>query len=377
MKVVNLPENVGGNPFGISSHLNLLDVHSEVWVMNANYFGYSADKFICDNKDGFLARNLKKIISLRYIFKFDIVFFNFGSGIFDPYWFYDPQSIPLLKRPLYFIYSKYSAIMSRVELGLLRLLNKKIFIQYQGDDVRQGDVFGQFKINFIKNVEIGYYSTLSDDAKRKRVSFFCKRAAKVYALNPDLLHVLPSHAEFLPYSNININEWTPIYTQFSDRPLRIAHAPSHRGVKGTDLIISALDKLKQEGFKFEFILIEGMSNKDAKEIYKTVDIFVDQLYAGWYGGLAVEAMALGKPVICYIRDEDLRYLPDQMRFDLPFIRVEPDNIYDVLKSTISMARGELLDIAKQSRLYVERWHDPLKIAMRIKNDMEFSLGRTV
>jgi hypothetical protein len=41
------------------------------------------------------------------------------------------------------------------------------------------------------------------------------------------------------------------------------------------------------------------------------------LFAGWYGGLAVELMALGKPVLAYIREEDLSFVDPQMRYELP------------------------------------------------------------
>ena len=105
------------------------------------------------------------------------------------------------------------------------------------------------------------------------------------------------------------------------------------------------------------------------------DVVVDQLFAGWYGGLAVEAMALGKPVIAYLREEDLHFIPTAMREDLPIIRSEPDVIYQTLEGVLTMPRLELLDLAKRSRAYVEKWHDPVEIAKRIKYDMEIALDK--
>jgi len=167
-----------------------------------------------------------------------------------------------------------------------------------------------------------------------------------------------------------LNEWQPCFTQMETRPLRIGHAPSHRGVKGTELILKALESLEIQGFPFELVLVEGLSNAEAKERYKTVDVLVDQLYAGWYGGLAVEAMALGKPVIAYIRNDDLQFLPMGMREDLPIINAQPGNIQVVLQQVLQMNRSELLQLAKRSRAYVEKWHDPVRIAERIKADIE-------
>jgi glycosyltransferase involved in cell wall biosynthesis len=370
MNVIHLPSNVGGNVSGISRNLNALDIKSEVWVLEQNYFLYPADKVLFKKSDGFLIRNIKKISLLRYIFYVDIVFFNFGSALFDPFWSYDPKKLSRLKRCTYWLYSKYSALMSSIEMFLIKLMNVKVFIQYQGDDARQGDVFSKFEINFVNQVDSEYYTEISDNAKRARIEYLCAHAHKVYALNPDLKHVLPASAEFLPYSNVDIKEWMPVYTQMLPRALRIGHAPSHRGVKGTDLIIKACDQLKSEGFDVELVLIEGVSHDEAMETYKTVDVVVDQIYAGWYGGLAVEVMALGKPVIAYIRDQDLEYIPEKMRNDLPIIRVEPSSIYEVLNNVTCMPRSELLDIAKKSRAYVEHWHDPMDIAKRIKKDMQ-------
>ncbi len=58
------------------------------------------------------------------------------------------------------------------------------------------------------------------------------------------------------------------------------------------------------GVRFEFTLVEGLHREEAKRLYERADLFVDQLILGWYGGVAVELMALGKPVIAHIRPGD-------------------------------------------------------------------------
>ena len=374
MRVIHLPTTVGGNPQGISKHLNGLGVKSETWALSQNYFGYPADKVLYKEDEGLFVRELKRILALRYIFRADVVFLNFGNGFFLPFVAINDKKYLGYKKIVIKVYSFYSRMMSKIELGLISLLKKPIFIQYQGDDARQGDYCRKhFKITFADRVEKGYYTSASDEAKRKSIALYAKRARKIYALNPDLLHVLPITAEFLPYSHISLDEWAPLYTQLEKRPLRIGHAPSHRAVKGTDLLLEAVEQLRLAGFAFELVLVEGKSNGEAKEIYKTVDVLVDQLFAGWYGGLAVEAMALGKPVVAYIRQEDLHFIPAQMRADLPIIQAEPSAIRDVLENILKMPRAELLEKAQNSRAYVEKWHNPMTIARRIKSDMEAAL----
>lgn len=374
MKVLHLPTTVGGNPQGISKHLKNLGVESTTWTLQQNYFGYPADKVLLSNNSNRITAELIKIKYLSYIFKFDIVFFNFGRGLFMPFFPVPNKGNSFLKNFLILFLNFYNSSMSKMEVLLLKKMGIPIFIQYQGDDARQGDYcLANFKISFADKVDENYYNKNSDLAKRKSIKFYEKVAHKIYALNPDLLHVLPSSAEFLPYSHVNLDEWTPVFNQLEKRPLRIGHAPSHRAVKGTDFILEICEKLKNDGFQFELVLVEGVSNNEAKEIYKTIDILIDQLYAGWYGGLAVEVMALGKPVLAYLREDDLKFIPQKMRDDLPVFNINSSSLYDDLINILELNREDLLVIAKNSRSYVENWHNPLVIAKRIKKDMIESL----
>jgi glycosyltransferase involved in cell wall biosynthesis len=123
-----------------------------------------------------------------------------------------------------------------------------------------------------------------------------------------------------------------------------------------------------------FRLVEGLAQDQARKIYREADLLVDQLLVGWYGGLAVELMALGKPIICYLREEDLRFIPDPMREEMPILQATPTTIYEVLREWLTGRRHELAEIGRRGRAYVERWHDPLKIATRLKGEYEAILS---
>lgn len=375
MKILHLPATVGGNPQGISRYLRLLGFHSETWTLYQNYLAYPADKVLFKDSDRVITRELKRLRALRYVFFFDIIFFNFGSSLYAPFVIPDePQRHFLFKLGMK-IHQSYVSIMQKVEIAFLRAMKKIVFVQYQGDDARQGDYcLSHFEITPAQKVESGFYTAEKDSLKRKQIDIISRLANKIYALNPDLLYVLPERSEFLPYSHIALEEWSPHYTQIEDRPIRFGHAPTNRKSKGTDLILEAADRLRKTGYEFELDLVEGLPNQEAKKRYAAIDVLIDQLYAGWYGGLAVEAMALGKPVLVYIREGDLGFIPEEMRKDLPFIQVTPYTIEAGMKHILDMPREELLELAHRSRAYVERWHDPLKIAKRIMNDMESAMN---
>jgi hypothetical protein len=114
--------------------------------------------------------------------------------------------------------------------------------------------------------------------------------------------------------------------------------------------------------------VEGLPHAEARRLYASADLAVDQLLAGFYGAFAVELMALGKPVICQLNALDLRRLPDAMRREIPLIHADPDTIHAVLKEWLTTRRDGLRAQGERSRAYVEHWHDPVRIAARVVAD---------
>lgn len=375
MRVVHLPTSVGGNPQGLSQSLRSLGLDSESWIFLQNYFEYASTRTIWKEGDGLLQREWKRWGAILQVARqFDVIHFNYGSGWAAPVPMFSAADKTWKARLWRFVTSVYLHGLSLVELNLYRLHGRHMFVHYQGDDARQGDASrATFRHSIAQFVDPDYYSSEGDALKRRMIRRMAKYCEQVYAVNPDLLHVLGTGARFVPYSHILLSDWTPVYTQTQDRPLRIGHAPSNRKVKGTEFILRALDELAAEGVAFELVLVEGLSHEAARCRYEQIDVLIDQVHAGWYGGLAVEAMALGKPVMAYIREEDLAFIPDGMRGDLPILRITLENLKRDLHRVITMPRQDLLDLAHRSRAFVERWHDPLRIAAEIRRDYELAL----
>lgn len=365
-RIVHLPESVGGNAYCLSNAMRQLGLDSQCWILKPNYLKYGFDYSIASSHDGYLVTEIKRIFALRYIFQFDIIFFNFGSTLFRPLALRRRTGWSLAFYLGVQIYMAYARVMQRIELWLLHLLGKQVFIQYQGDDARQGDYcLSHYKISPATEVDEHYYHSASDEHKRRQIYLLKSYCKGIFALNPDLLNVLPTNAKFLPYSHIEPRDWPVCYSdEQSDRPLRIGHAPTHRGVKGTEYFLASLERLRNEGYRFELILIEKVSHEEAKTIYRTLDVVLDQLFVGWYGGLAVEAMALGKPVVAYIRDDDLVHIPREMREELPILRASPRTLDADLREVLTKSHKDLVDIGRRSRSYVERWHDPREVVRR-------------
>jgi hypothetical protein len=374
-RVVHLPTSVGGNPQGLSKHQRALGLESEAWIFQQNVFNYASTKAIWSPGDGALRREMKRCLAIVCTaLRFDVIHFNYGSSWASPIPMFSAADRGVRAKVKRFCVAVYLQLLSLVEIGLYRLFRRPMFVHYQGDDARQGDFSrAGFRHSIAQYADEGYYSAETDALKRRMIRRMSRCCTQVYAVNPDLMHVLGPGARFVPYSHISLDEWKPVYTQLEHRPLRIGHAPSHRKIKGTDIILEALEQLAAEGCEYELELIEGLANDQARLRYEQIDVLIDQLHAGWYGGLAVEVMALGKPVMVYIRDEDLQFIPAEMKADLPFLRVTMESVKEDLRRLMHMPREELFTLAQRSRRYVERWHDPLRIAQEIKRDYDEAL----
>jgi hypothetical protein len=299
----------------------------------------------------------------RALRDYDIVHFNFGRTILPSLVSLDTlarSGVPALVRRGYELYARSLELR---DLGLLRRFGKGIVVTYQGDDARQGDVAAQLGgVSPVSEVEAGYYDPMVDARKRVAIARFDRYADRIYALNPDLLHVLPARARFLPYAHVDPREWRAPQPRPQGRVPVVVHAPTHRGVKGSRFLIAAAERLRAEGIAFELRLIEGLPHGEARKAFEQADIFVDQLLVGWYGGVAVELMALERPVLCFLREEDLRFVPAAMRTEIPIVRATPATIYPVLKEWITASPGRRAEQGRRGRSYVERWHDPRRIA---------------
>ncbi len=133
-------------------------------------------------------------------------------------------------------------------------------------------------------------------------------------------------------------------------------------------MLDAVRRLQAEGVAFRFEMVEGLTQAQAKLRYRQADLLVDQLLLGWYGGLAVELMALGKPVIGYIRQADLAFVPPALGSSVPIIQATPTSLYAVLKEWLTVRRQELVPRGLLSRRFVEKWHDPRRIAATVSQD---------
>jgi glycosyltransferase involved in cell wall biosynthesis len=114
----------------------------------------------------------------------------------------------------------------------------------------------------------------------------------------------------------------------------------------------------------ELDLVEGVPHTEARERYRRADVVVDQLNAGWYGLFAIEAMALGKPVVSFLHDDARLRTREAFGLDVPIVQATKETLTDALRPLVD-APAERRRLGTAGRAYVERVHDVDVLADRL------------
>ena len=236
-----------------------------------------------------------------------------------------------------------------LDLPLYRRTGRQVYFTFHGSEVRSPQDPGD---------ESELPRLIATGRQRRTARRISRWSTGIMVTTPDLLEFVPG-ATYIPVA-LDLDRFHPTPNSVPDkRAVQVVHAPSRRRLKGTSYVIRAVERLQARGVSVELVLVERRTRLDAIEVYRQADIVVDQLLIGWYGMFAVEAMAMGKPVIAYIRDGLRSYVPD-----LPVVSATPTTIETVLEnlvSDISLRQS----LGRAGREFVEQVHEPRKVAARV------------
>jgi len=245
-----------------------------------------------------------------------------------------PRQLAALARLLrqtdvFHFYFGLTLVPQSLQYPLLRAFRKKSVMHYLGSDIRGKSP-----------AELG--------AGRKA-------GAQVVG-SYDAIRWVPE-AEVIP-PGIDVTRIDPAPPSDRSRPL-IVHAPSSRRRKGTEHVVAAC-----EGLDADLELVEGLHHDEAFERYRAADVVVDQLNAGWYGVFAIEAMALGKPVVTFLHEEAVRRTEDAFQTRVPIVNATADTLRETLRPLVADA-ARRRELGAASRAYVEQVHDLERVADRL------------
>jgi glycosyltransferase involved in cell wall biosynthesis len=299
--VVHCPVNTAGIPWTNVQALRRLGVDAQLVVFNRYRLHPEADRSL-DRHGGLLRRQLTQWRALAELARrTDVFHFYFG--------------LTLVPRSLQF--------------PILRTLGKKSVMHYLGSDIR-GKTPAELAYGKKANAEVvGSY---------------------------DAIRWVPEAEMIPPGIDVQAIEVAPPSDR--ERPV-ILHAPSSRGRKGTGHVLAAC-----EGLDAELVLVEGLRHDEAFERYRGADIVIDQLNSGWYGMLAIECMALGKPVVGFLHEEAARRTAEAFGIEVPIVRTTKEDLSARLQGLVA-SPDERRRLGAASRAYAERVHDLGRVTDRL------------
>ena len=254
-----------------------------------------------------------------------------------------------------------SAFAGQLDLRYAAWLKKPGIIEWSGSDIRYPEKAIALNPYMQDIYEKGYeYAHIESKENSDRVQERFARVGFYPLTTPEMNLYLRNDLFPHTYSTLHrmdLASFSPVLSN-NARPV-LVHAPTKRFAKGTPYIIEAVDALRQE-LDFEFVLLENLPRKEALRQVQHCDIFIDQLMLGSHGLASCEAMAFGKPVLCYIMPA---VYTNGLPASCPIVNTTKDNIKEKLRELIlDKTRREVL--GKQGRHYAETYLDADKAAAR-------------
>lgn len=332
--VLQAPKNVAGQLALTADGLRRIGLKVGTCYFVRHGRGYSQpvadyEPFACQSMVGW-ARML--FTMAWFIARYNVFHFHYGRSLLpERYWFKDAQ--------------------------LLKRLGRRVIVEFWGSDVRLPSVEMQRNPYYVNS-----YGE-NEQVNRKRMQAWS---------NITMGHVIVASGvmasyvvEYFPHihrvpQRMNVQDIVPEYPNAENCAPMLVHAPSQLAFKGTDIVRAAVGTLRGEGFTFRYVELSNVHHTVLLDAVKKADLVIDQLRGGDHGAFAVEAMAFGKPVICYILPEFLGKYPD----GFPVINANPDNLTSVLRSWLTNGRARH-ERGRLSRAYAERVHDHIKIASKL------------
>jgi glycosyltransferase involved in cell wall biosynthesis len=303
MRVVHCPVNTAGVPWTNVQALRRRGVDARLVVFERYRLHPEADESLELAGRGLARRQLAQWRALaRLLPRADVFHFYFGLTL----------------------------VPKRLQFPILHAFGRKAVLHYLGSDIR---------------------------GKPRAELAWGERADAEVVGSYDAIRWVP-HAEVIP-PGVDLSTLEPAPSADRARPL-IVHAPSSRRRKGTEHVIAACD-----GLDADLELVEDLHHEEARVRYRAADIVVDQLNAGWYGLFAIEAMALGKPVVTFLHDEAVRRTEEAFGVRVPIVNASKESLRDRLAELVAAGPAERRRIGAESRAYVEQVHDIERIADRL------------
>lgn len=325
MRVLHAPAEIAGQASVLARALRDLGVEAHSLAYNPGFPQYQPDEFRPYDAMPPLHRYAGYLVSAaRHLGRWDVYHFHFGRTLVPPH---------------------------NPDLPLVRALGGRVVFHYHGCDIRNR----AHMLATHGRATCTECDPFCHPARQQRILASARRWADAELIStPDLLESAPA-AQHLPVA-AGLSDYA--FAPSRGAPKLVVHAPTNRLIKGTRYVERAFEALRPRFPGVRFVIAERLPWRELVVLLGQADVVVDQLFMGWYGMVAVEAMALGKPVLCFIRPDF-----EPRLHDCPIVRCTLEDLTERLAATLGEC--DRMVLGERGRVYVEREHAAPVIAARL------------
>ena len=192
-----------------------------------------------------------------------------------------------------------------VEYRFLKDHGVRIVCYFTGSDIRSPRLMQELEertgepnlATWLRTVAPGYTSDAFDAAKRRMGETATAYADLIFTAQNDQRGYLPEDVEPFLYFYPDEEIGPPPSPIGEDERLLVVHAPSSPVIKGTQLVRAAVAQLHSEGWDFEYLELQDVTNAEVRAALARAHIVLNEFFAFVPGVFAVEAMAAGCAVL--------------------------------------------------------------------------------
>ena len=303
--------DIGGQASRYSRALMLQGCYSESWAYDQVLKDEPIDKRLQLDKSGMFDGRLRKFVYFLEAFR---------------------------KFNVWHIHKGFTLFHNARDLELARRAGKFIIIHYRGREIRPTmnthELSPKIREKVLREQDIANKIFVKDGQLAELIAPYVKHPI----VFPNIVDV----------SKLKIDRFLPDDFHDERRKLRVVHIPSNPKYKGTDLIRQAIKRIED---KIDYSEFSGLPHRELLEKYWQADVIVDQVLTGTYGNASLEAMALGRCVVNYLKKEFMLYEPEQP----PIVHAAPEQLTEVL-AHLCENRKLVWQAGEMGKIFVDRHH---------------------
>ncbi len=254
----------------------------------------------------------------------------------------------LLDESLMPLYDTFSHYFSAHEVQSLRRRGITIGVVFHGDDIRNHELHAQRVAgSYVLELDSEYRNRLDSNSKKRR-GLARELGIPIYVSTPDLALEVPESV-WLPLA-VQPKMWESGRGVLEGSKPRVLFRPTSP-LKGTSVVVPVLEDLERRGL-IEFIHPTVVSHEQMPDLYRSVDVVVDQIRTGSYGVAAVEAMSAGRLCVGFLSDEVRNFMSKQP----PVVDASVETFEETMER-ILVDREHYSELASQGPDFVREQHD--------------------